>query len=195
MDDLTIIAEDYLLKQGVQVGVQRQDVATNQYYNDIGFANYVRLIGTEKQIEERDTPLEAKVHLAIWKARALESEILPRSGEVEEGQFEYPAFLPEEAAELGLSEEGTPSPLEFIEACYRKNKIETLEAYLVRLSDTCDVRIGLRMDNDNEIFYEAKHDKDLDLKFFKDGSILGSELDRFLSVLGKSFLPVFSLFL
>ena len=52
MDDLTIIAEDYLLKQGVQVGVQRQDVATNQYYNDIGFANYVRLIGTEKQIEE-----------------------------------------------------------------------------------------------------------------------------------------------
>ena len=52
MDDLTIIAEDYLLKQGVQVGVRRQDVATNQYYNDIGFANYVRLIGTEKQIEE-----------------------------------------------------------------------------------------------------------------------------------------------
>jgi hypothetical protein len=52
MDDLTIIAEDYLLKQGVQVGVQRQDTATNEYYNDIGFANYVRLIGTEKQIEE-----------------------------------------------------------------------------------------------------------------------------------------------
>jgi|TARA_Y100000052_G_scaffold22605_1_gene23491 hypothetical protein len=52
MDDTLIIAEDYLLKQGVQVGVQRQDVATNQYYNDIGFANYVRLIGTEKQIEE-----------------------------------------------------------------------------------------------------------------------------------------------
>ena len=52
MDDLTIIAEDYLLKQGVQVSVQRQDVATNEYYNDIGFANYVRLIGTEKQIEE-----------------------------------------------------------------------------------------------------------------------------------------------
>ena len=52
MDDLTIIAEDYLLKQGVQVGVQRQDVSTNEYYNDIGFANYVRLIGTEKQIEE-----------------------------------------------------------------------------------------------------------------------------------------------
>ena len=52
MDDTIIIAEDYLLKQGVQVGVQRQDVATNQYYNDIGFANYVRLIGTEKQIEE-----------------------------------------------------------------------------------------------------------------------------------------------
>ena len=47
MDDLTIIAEDYLLKQGVQVGVQRQDVSTNEYYNDIGFANYVRLIGTE----------------------------------------------------------------------------------------------------------------------------------------------------
>jgi len=52
MDDIIIIAEDYLLKQGVQVGVQRQDVATNKYYNDIGFANYVRLIGTEKQIEE-----------------------------------------------------------------------------------------------------------------------------------------------
>ncbi len=52
MDDIIIIAEDYLLKQGVQVGVQRQDVATNEYYNDIGFANYVRLIGTEKQIEE-----------------------------------------------------------------------------------------------------------------------------------------------
>ena len=52
MDDITIIAEDYLLKQGVQVGVQRQDVATNEYYNDIGVANYVRLIGTEKQIEE-----------------------------------------------------------------------------------------------------------------------------------------------
>jgi len=52
MDDTLIIAEDYLLKQGVQVGVQRQDVATNEYYNDIGFANYVRLIGTEKQIEE-----------------------------------------------------------------------------------------------------------------------------------------------
>jgi hypothetical protein len=52
MDDTIIIAEDYLLKQGVQVGVQRQDVATNQYYNDLGFANYVRLIGTEKQIEE-----------------------------------------------------------------------------------------------------------------------------------------------
>ena len=52
MDDTIIIAEDYLLKQGVQVGVQRQDVATNEYYNDIGFANYVRLIGTEKQIEE-----------------------------------------------------------------------------------------------------------------------------------------------
>ena len=52
MDDLIIKAEDYLLKQGVQVGVQRQDVATNEYYNDIGFANYVRLIGTEKQIEE-----------------------------------------------------------------------------------------------------------------------------------------------
>ena len=52
MDDITIIAEDYLLKQGVQVGVQRQDVATNEYYNDIGFANYVRLIGTEKQIKE-----------------------------------------------------------------------------------------------------------------------------------------------
>ena len=52
MDNLIIKAEDYLLKQGVQVGVQRQDVATNEYYNDIGFANYVRLIGTEKQIEE-----------------------------------------------------------------------------------------------------------------------------------------------
>ena len=52
MDDTIIIAEDYLLKQGVQVGVQRQDVATNEYYNEIGFANYVRLIGTEKQIEE-----------------------------------------------------------------------------------------------------------------------------------------------
>ena len=52
MDDITIIAEDYLLKQGVQVGVQRQDVATNEYYNDISFTNYVRLIGTEKQIEE-----------------------------------------------------------------------------------------------------------------------------------------------
>ena len=52
MDDTIIIAEDYLLKQGVQVGVQRQDVATNEYYNDIGFANYLRLIGTEKQIEE-----------------------------------------------------------------------------------------------------------------------------------------------
>ena len=52
MDDTIIIAEDYLLKQGVQVGVQRQDVATNEYYNDIGFANYVRLIGTEKQIKE-----------------------------------------------------------------------------------------------------------------------------------------------
>ena len=52
MDDTLIIAEDYLLKQGVQVGVQRQDVATNEYYNDIGFANYVRLIGTEKQIKE-----------------------------------------------------------------------------------------------------------------------------------------------
>lgn len=52
MDDITIIAEDYLLKQGVQIGVQRQDVTTNEYYNDIGFANYVRLIGTEKQIEE-----------------------------------------------------------------------------------------------------------------------------------------------
>ena len=52
MDDITIIAEDYLLKQGVQVGVQRQDAATNEYYNDIGFANYVRLIGTEKQIKE-----------------------------------------------------------------------------------------------------------------------------------------------
>ena len=52
MDDITIIAEDYLLKQGVQVGVQRQDAATNEYYNDIGFANYLRLIGTEKQIEE-----------------------------------------------------------------------------------------------------------------------------------------------
>jgi len=52
MDDLIVIAEDYLLKQGVQVGVQRQDVATNEYYNDIGSANYVRLIGTEKQIEE-----------------------------------------------------------------------------------------------------------------------------------------------
>ena len=52
MDDTIIIAEDYLLKQGVQVGVQRQDAATNEYYNDIGFANYVRLIGTEKQIEE-----------------------------------------------------------------------------------------------------------------------------------------------
>ena len=52
MDDTIIIAEDYLLKQGVQVGVQSQDVATIEYYNDIGFANYVRLIGTEKQIEE-----------------------------------------------------------------------------------------------------------------------------------------------
>ena len=52
MDDTLIIAEDYLLKQGVQVGVQTQDIATNEYYNDIGFANYVRLIGTEKQIEE-----------------------------------------------------------------------------------------------------------------------------------------------
>ena len=52
MDDLIIKAEDYLLKQGVQVGVQKQDVATNEHYNDIGFANYVRLIGTEKQIEE-----------------------------------------------------------------------------------------------------------------------------------------------
>ena len=52
MDDTLIIAEDYLLKQGVQVGVQRQDTPTNEYYNDIGFANYVRLIGTEKQIEE-----------------------------------------------------------------------------------------------------------------------------------------------
>ena len=51
MDDTIIIAEDYLLKQGVQVGVQRQDAATNEYYNDRGFANYVRLIGTEKQIE------------------------------------------------------------------------------------------------------------------------------------------------
>ena len=56
MDDTIIIAEDYLLKQGVQVGVQRQDVATNEYYNDIGFANYVRLIGTEKQIEEYRAP-------------------------------------------------------------------------------------------------------------------------------------------
>ena len=27
MDDTIIIAEDYLLKQGVQVGVQRKDVA------------------------------------------------------------------------------------------------------------------------------------------------------------------------
>ena len=52
MDDLIIKAEDYLLKQGVQVGVQNQDVATNEHYNDIGFVNYVRLIGTEKQIEE-----------------------------------------------------------------------------------------------------------------------------------------------
>ena len=52
MDNLIIKAEDYLLKQGVQVGVQRQDIATNEYYNDIGFANYVRLIGTEKQIKE-----------------------------------------------------------------------------------------------------------------------------------------------
>ena len=52
MDDLIVIAEDYLLKQGVQVGVQRQDAITNEYYNDIGSANYVRLIGTEKQIEE-----------------------------------------------------------------------------------------------------------------------------------------------
>ena len=52
MDDLIIKAEDYLLKQGVQVGVQKQDVATNEHYNDIGFVNYVRLIGTEKQIEE-----------------------------------------------------------------------------------------------------------------------------------------------
>ena len=52
MDDTIIIAEDYLLKQGVQVGVQKQDAATNEYYNDIGFAIYVRLIGTEKQIEE-----------------------------------------------------------------------------------------------------------------------------------------------
>ena len=31
MDDTIIIAEDYLLKQGVQVGVQRKDVATNEY--------------------------------------------------------------------------------------------------------------------------------------------------------------------
>ena len=52
MDDTLIIAEDYLLKQGVQVGVQSQDIATNEYYNDIGFANYVRLLGTEKQIKE-----------------------------------------------------------------------------------------------------------------------------------------------
>ena len=52
MDDLIIKAEDYLLKQGVQVGVQKQDAATNEHYNDIGFVNYVRLIGTEKQIEE-----------------------------------------------------------------------------------------------------------------------------------------------
>ena len=52
MDNLIIKAEDYLLKQGVQVGVQKQDVATNEHYNDIGFANYVRLIGTEKQIKE-----------------------------------------------------------------------------------------------------------------------------------------------
>jgi hypothetical protein len=52
MDDLMVIAEDYLLKQGVQVGVQRQDALTNEYYNDIGSANYVRLIGTEKEIGE-----------------------------------------------------------------------------------------------------------------------------------------------
>ena len=52
MDDTLIIAEDYLLKQGVQVGVQRQDVSTNEYYNDIGYANYVRLIGTEKEIAQ-----------------------------------------------------------------------------------------------------------------------------------------------
>ena len=52
MDNLIIKAEDYLLKQGVQVGVQKQDVATSEHYNDIGFANYVRLIGTEKQIKE-----------------------------------------------------------------------------------------------------------------------------------------------
>ena len=52
MDDLIIKAEDYLLKQGVQVGVQKQAAATNEHYNDIGFANYVRLIGTEKQIKE-----------------------------------------------------------------------------------------------------------------------------------------------
>jgi hypothetical protein len=52
MDDLMVIAEDYLLKQGVQVGVQRQDALTNEYYNDIGSANYVRLIGTEKEIAQ-----------------------------------------------------------------------------------------------------------------------------------------------
>lgn len=51
-DDLMVIAEDYLLKQGVQIGVQKQDVITDEYYNDIGYANYVRLIGTEKEIEE-----------------------------------------------------------------------------------------------------------------------------------------------
>tara|TARA_Y100000052_G_C2867792_1_gene38290 strand:- start:39 stop:323 length:285 start_codon:yes stop_codon:yes gene_type:complete len=52
MDDLMVIAEDYLLKQGVQVGVQRQDALTNEYYNDIGSANYVRIIGTEKEIAD-----------------------------------------------------------------------------------------------------------------------------------------------
>tara|TARA_R100000654_G_C2673361_1_gene126411 strand:+ start:378 stop:662 length:285 start_codon:yes stop_codon:yes gene_type:complete len=52
MDDIKVIGEDYLLKQGVEVGVQKQDALSNQYYNDIGYSNRVRIIGTEKEIEE-----------------------------------------------------------------------------------------------------------------------------------------------
>ena len=134
---------------------------------------------TDEQKKGGDTPLDPKVHLAIWKARALNSEILPRGVEdidsegVKGKQFHYPKIPGAMASLLGRSGDQTNNPQEIIRAFFEKRKgirssdeelvsefHDGFESYLLSLADTCDIRIGLRKndDDDSECYFEATHD-------------------------------------
>ena len=103
---------------------------------------------TDEQIKNGYTPLDPKVHLAIWKARALNSEILPRRVEdidsegLEGKQFHYPKILPAMASLLGRSSDQTNNPQEIIRAFFEKrresrdvsNFLKGFAGYLLSLS-------------------------------------------------------------